>query len=96
MFKFNYFITPNNLLTLNYPIYKQICVVCMKFETKMDALDFVINILIEHEKKLDMLIERLEETTRELEYIKKREKDESLERLTKEALTEIISKKINL
>jgi hypothetical protein len=36
---------------------------------KMDALDFIINILIEHEKKLDNLIERLEKNAENIEKI---------------------------
>jgi hypothetical protein len=32
----------------------------MSAKSKMDTLDFIINVLIEHEKKLDIIIERLE------------------------------------
>jgi len=49
---------------------------------KMDTLDFIINILIEHEKKLDNLIERLEKNTENIEKIinnKKRLKISELE-----------------
>jgi hypothetical protein len=35
----------------------------MSAKSKIDTLDFIINILIEHEKKLDLLIERLERNT---------------------------------
>ena len=35
----------------------------MSSKSKIDTLDFIINILIEHEKKLDLLIERLERNT---------------------------------
>ena len=31
-----------------------------KFGNKIDAVDFVINVLQEHEKKMDYLVERLE------------------------------------
>jgi len=33
----------------------------MTLQEKMDALDMVIDILVEHEKTLDALIERLED-----------------------------------
>ena len=35
----------------------------MNSKSKIDTLDFIINILVEHEKKLDLLIERLERNT---------------------------------
>ena len=41
---------------------------------KMDTLDFIINILIEHEKRLDNIIERLEKNAEAIEDIIKREK----------------------
>jgi hypothetical protein len=44
----------------------------MSVKTKMDTLDFVIKILIEHEKKLDILIERLENNTQYIENIIKK------------------------
>jgi len=31
-----------------------------EFDRKMDALDLIINVLKEHERKLDLLISRLE------------------------------------
>lgn len=31
-----------------------------RFGNKIDAVDFVINVLQEHEKKMDYLVERLE------------------------------------
>jgi hypothetical protein len=46
----------------------------MSANTKLDTLDFVINILIEHEKKLDLLIERLEKNTDLIRDIIKKEK----------------------
>ena len=46
----------------------------MSANTKLDTLDFVINILIEHEKKLDLLIVRLEKNTNLIEDIIKRKK----------------------
>ena len=41
---------------------------------KLDTLDFIINILLEHEKKLDLLIDRLEKNTDLIEKIIKKEK----------------------
>ena len=41
---------------------------------KMNTLDFIINVLIEHEKKLDNIIERLERNAEMIEDIIKKEK----------------------
>jgi hypothetical protein len=46
----------------------------MGVKSKLDALDLVINVLIEHEKRLDDLIQRLEKNTEIIEEIIKREK----------------------
>ena len=46
----------------------------MSVKSKLDTLDFIINILIEHEKKLDLLIDRLEKNTNMIEDIIKKEK----------------------
>jgi hypothetical protein len=46
----------------------------MSVEKKLDALDLIINILIEHEKKLDNIVERLESNIKNIEYIIKKEK----------------------
>lgn len=46
----------------------------MSVKSKLDTLDFIINILIEHEKKLDLLIDRLEKNTNLIEDIIKKEK----------------------
>jgi hypothetical protein len=46
----------------------------MSANTKLDTLDFIINILIEHEKKLDLLIDRLEKNTDMIEDIIKKKK----------------------
>jgi len=43
---------------------------------KMDVLDFIVNVLIEHEKKLDNIIERLERYTEIMDDMIK--KDNSL------------------
>ena len=45
----------------------------MAIKNKMDTLDLLINILIEHEKKLDSIIERLENHEQNIEHIIKRE-----------------------
>jgi hypothetical protein len=41
---------------------------------KMNTLDFIINVLIEHEKKLDNIIERLEKNAENIEKIINNEK----------------------
>ena len=46
----------------------------MGVKSKLDALDLIINVLIEHEKRLDDIIERLEKNTEAIEDIIKREK----------------------
>lgn len=46
----------------------------MKSDNKMDAIDFVINILLEHEKRLDLIVDRLEGITHDIETILSREK----------------------
>lgn len=46
----------------------------MDTENKLDAIDLIINILIEHEKKLDNIVERLESYTKSIEYLIKKEK----------------------
>ena len=46
----------------------------MNISNKLDTLDFIINILIEHEKKLDLLIDRLEKNANLLDNIIKKEK----------------------
>jgi len=46
----------------------------MGVKSKLDALDLIINVLIEHEKRLDDIIGRLEKNTEVIEEIIKREK----------------------
>ena len=46
----------------------------MSAKSKMDTLDFIINVLIEHEKKLDLLIKRLERNTDLIQDMVKKEK----------------------
>ena len=48
--------------------------IMMKSDNRMEALDFVINVLLEHEKRLDIIIERLEDITHNLEIALSREK----------------------
>jgi len=48
--------------------------IMMKSDMRMETLDFVINVLLEHEKRLDMIIERLEDITHNLEISLSREK----------------------
>ena len=45
----------------------------MSLESKIDTLDFIINVLIDHENRLDAMIERLERHTEMIEKIIKRE-----------------------
>jgi hypothetical protein len=45
----------------------------MSANSKMDTLDFIINVLIDHEKRLDVMIERLERHAEMIEKIIKRE-----------------------
>ena len=49
-------------------------VILIESDTRMDALDFVINTLLEHEKRLDVIIERLENITHNIEIVLSREK----------------------
>jgi len=46
----------------------------MGIKSKLDALDLVINVLLEHEKKLDDIIEKLEKNTEAIEEIIKKER----------------------
>lgn len=46
----------------------------MKSDAIIDALDLVINTLIEHEKRLDVIIKRLENITHNIEVVLSREK----------------------
>ena len=46
----------------------------MGVKRKMDTLDFIINILIEHEKRLDIIIERLEKNIENVEDVIKNER----------------------
>jgi len=48
--------------------------IMMKSDMRMETLDFVINVLLEHEKRLDIIIERLEDITHNLEISLSREK----------------------
>ena len=46
----------------------------MSSKSKMDTLDFIINVLMEHEKKLDILIQRLERHTDLIQNMIKKKK----------------------
>jgi len=46
----------------------------MKKQHKMDTLDFIITVLLEHEKKLDSIAERLENLTQDFDYMLKKER----------------------
>ena len=46
----------------------------MSVKSKMDTLDFMINVLIEHEKKLDIIIERFENHAENIEILIKKER----------------------
>ncbi len=46
----------------------------MSVKDKMDVLDLIINILMEHEKRLDNIVERLESNIQSIEYLIKKEK----------------------
>ena len=50
------------------------CMMAMSVQTKLDTLDFIINMLLKHEKQLDLLIDRLEKNTDIIEDIIKKEK----------------------
>jgi len=45
----------------------------MSLKSKIDTLDFIINVLIDHETRLDIMIERLERHAEMIEKIIKRE-----------------------
>ena len=46
----------------------------MSIKNKMDTLDFIINVLIEHEKKLDNIIVKLEKNFEIIENMIKKER----------------------
>jgi len=46
----------------------------MSVKNKLDVLDFIINILMEHEKRLEYLIEKLEKNTELIQNMIKTEK----------------------
>ncbi len=62
---------PIILLITCIPKYKEYI---MSKDSKMDMIDLIITVLIEHEKKLDVLLERLENQTNYIEDLIKREK----------------------
>lgn len=68
----------------------------MSFRSKVDALDFVINILIAHQKALENVVERLENVTQNIENMIMREKYDSVQIRIQEILTEILGKAISI
>jgi hypothetical protein len=56
----------------------------MGVENKLDAFDLIINILIEHEKKLDSIVERLETYTKSIEQIIRKEALYNISQLEKQ------------
>ena len=68
----------------------------MSVKGKMDVLDFVINVLREHERELNSLIGRLETISQEFEYWIKRMKQESISIRTQEVLNELLGEPISL
>ena len=46
----------------------------MSVKDKMDVLDLIISILMEHEKRLDNSVERLENNIESIEHLIKKEK----------------------
>lgn len=46
----------------------------MSVKNKLDVLDFIINVLMEHEKRLEYLIEKLEKNTELIQNMIKTEK----------------------
>ena len=57
----------------------------MGVENKLDAFDLIINILIEHEKKLDSIVERLETYTKSIEQIIRKEALYNISQLEKQS-----------
>lgn len=64
----------------------------MSFKSKVDALDFVINILLAHQRTLENVVERLENVTQEIESLIMREKYDSIPVNVEKILTEILGK----
>lgn len=66
----------------------------MSFKSKVDALDFVINILLAHQRTLENVVERLENVTQEIENLIMREKYDSVQINLQRILTETLEKAI--
>lgn len=67
----------------------------MSIKEKMDVLDFIINILREHERALSDLIRRFENTSQDLEYLTKSVRYHPLSIRTREILTEMLGEPIS-
>ena len=53
---------------------KELYMMVMSVQTKLDTLDFIINMLLKHERQLDLLIDRLEKHIDMIDNIIKKEK----------------------
>ena len=60
-------------LSLNR-LMKELYTMVMSVQTKLDNLDFIINMLLKHERQLDLLIDRLEKHIDMIDNIIKKEK----------------------
>jgi acetolactate synthase regulatory subunit len=60
-------------LSLNR-LMKELYMMVMSVQTKLDTLDFIINMLLKHERQLDLLIDRLEKHIDMIDNIIKKEK----------------------
>lgn len=57
----------------------------MSVKDKMDVLDLIISILMEHEKRLDNIVERLENNIESIEYLIKKERIYSVSQIERSA-----------
>ncbi len=53
---------------------KELYMMVMSVQTKLDTLDFIINMILKHERQLDLLIDRLEKHIDMIDNIIKKEK----------------------
>lgn len=68
----------------------------MSIREKLDVLDFIINILREHESALDNLIRRLDMLCQEFERSIMREKYDTVSLRTKEILNDLLGELISI
>jgi len=57
----------------------------MSVKDKMDVLDLIISILMEHEKRLDNIVGRLENNIESIEYLIKKERIYSVSQIERSA-----------